>query len=474
MLKKANLAQLIPLCQEYKKYIENDSKCIIDIDSCDSTFHTHPQLLIDNFIETRKQFYRRFQKMWLGISAKEEFNTVMKNRTVQFVINHFGIQNIVFQVHVETKNHQFAVKKIRLDIYQTKRTDWEYQDRLCQGVNDRGQCGEYVRYIIIAWVIDLYKCETQKSSIDSQDQYFHRLLRLGSLIVNLVDMDGLSSAFSNCSLSHIERYVRNYAHKQKRGKLPINICASDFYTTRLNTSKFINKNVINVVARKLHSILRHEIDESKQIGLKYIASALHFYKKKYFTTHNCNICTNRNNIKCKIYSQQMLQWIGTEKFSDLISNGINYHHVKVLYVVRICVENCLYKRIKVLNQLSVQCFEHKELIALKLIKCSYKLSNGFIEVYEKYFVLTQPKIWNNARYMKLIQQFKNAWLNMKCNNCRIEYKLCKLKACSGCMVVAYCSKQCQKVDWKLAHKEICNKSWLSAYKALTITLFDRI
>jgi hypothetical protein len=32
----------------------------------------------------------------------------------------------------------------------------------------------------------------------------------------------------------------------------------------------------------------------------------------------------------------------------------------------------------------------------------------------------------------------------------------KLKACSGCKTVLYCSKECQKADWKGGHKAVCN------------------
>eukprot|EP01083_Nonionella_stella_P054024 142733_1 len=32
----------------------------------------------------------------------------------------------------------------------------------------------------------------------------------------------------------------------------------------------------------------------------------------------------------------------------------------------------------------------------------------------------------------------------------------KLQRCSGCKIVSYCNKKCQKYDWKLLHRELCD------------------
>ena len=43
-----------------------------------------------------------------------------------------------------------------------------------------------------------------------------------------------------------------------------------------------------------------------------------------------------------------------------------------------------------------------------------------------------------------------------CNGCKIISL--KLKICTGCNKVLYCSRECQKKDWK-EHKKICKKDW---------------
>lgn len=48
-----------------------------------------------------------------------------------------------------------------------------------------------------------------------------------------------------------------------------------------------------------------------------------------------------------------------------------------------------------------------------------------------------------------------ARLGARCNACKKEAS--DLKFCTGCNVIKYCDKDCQKADWK-SHKKTCKKT----------------
>lgn len=48
------------------------------------------------------------------------------------------------------------------------------------------------------------------------------------------------------------------------------------------------------------------------------------------------------------------------------------------------------------------------------------------------------------------------WLNPLCSNCKDRKK--PLMRCMRCQVVSYCSKECQKADWKRHKKECANEN----------------
>jgi len=45
---------------------------------------------------------------------------------------------------------------------------------------------------------------------------------------------------------------------------------------------------------------------------------------------------------------------------------------------------------------------------------------------------------------------------LRCGNCGID-GACATKQCGGCKVLRYCSKECQKHDWKCRHKAVCKE-----------------
>jgi hypothetical protein len=48
-----------------------------------------------------------------------------------------------------------------------------------------------------------------------------------------------------------------------------------------------------------------------------------------------------------------------------------------------------------------------------------------------------------------------AWIDLCCDYCKKQLDRKQVKRCSSCLVAVYCSKQCQKHDWKQIHKVAC-------------------
>jgi len=75
------------------------------------------------------------------------------------------------------------------------------------------------------------------------------------------------------------------------------------------------------------------------------------------------------------------------------------------------------------------------------------------------FVLTREDILNDLQgstkaALKAISHMKKEQMCAKCH--KYGGKDGKLKKCSGCNAIFYCSPECQKLDWK-RHKHECKK-----------------
>lgn len=49
----------------------------------------------------------------------------------------------------------------------------------------------------------------------------------------------------------------------------------------------------------------------------------------------------------------------------------------------------------------------------------------------------------------------NAWYNRICSNCGNKKNVKKLKKCSGCYLIEYCNRECQRNHWSI-HKLRCS------------------
>eukprot|EP01084_Bolivina_argentea_P090410 162932_1 len=100
--------------------------------------------------------------------------------------------------------------------------------------------------------------------------------------------------------------------------------------------------------------------------------------------------------------------------------------------------------------------KEKHLMDKHGIEMSHEVCDCFIELiciqhylYGNKITMQTVKEWesNNANY-KMVQKDK-------CNVCGIGKNERKLYACSNCRWLKYCSKKCQKLDWKNNHHSIC-------------------
>merc|ERR1712130_56054 len=54
-----------------------------------------------------------------------------------------------------------------------------------------------------------------------------------------------------------------------------------------------------------------------------------------------------------------------------------------------------------------------------------------------------PRIHHGCQYM--LESARDGWKKQRCSNCGNQSRL---KCCSGCGDVGYCSRRCQKIAWK--------------------------
>eukprot|EP01084_Bolivina_argentea_P233013 392553_1 len=71
-------------------------------------------------------------------------------------------------------------------------------------------------------------------------------------------------------------------------------------------------------------------------------------------------------------------------------------------------------------------------------------------------------IKNNC--VSLLLYCKKNWREQNCSCCGLKNTNSNnksLRSCKGCGEVFYCSRKCQKIDWKATHRYLCSKYWLN-------------
>lgn len=113
---------------------------------------------------------------------------------------------------------------------------------------------------------------------------------------------------------------------------------------------------------------------------------------------------------------------------------------------------------------SLKCFEkklmenkrvllkHERFVMLRYYDGAVPFGHDCMKVVQKYIVQAPDRTFNVILYVLAIVCFRRTM----CAGCNddFRYKKRELKRCGGCRKVSYCSRKCQKMDYKV-HKEIC-------------------
>eukprot|EP01084_Bolivina_argentea_P085149 153904_1 len=209
------------------------------------------------------------------------------------------------------------------------------------------------------------------------------------------------------------------------------ILNEEYVNTKLIFGKIKSK-----LAQTAKMIKKWNCDIMEKIGMQYVCGAFNWYCSGIY---NCNHHT-------EFYLMGKTQCLLKRRY-DLANQ---------YFVISACITDDLYERVLSLKSLSSNCYLNGQyLIGLKVLRCVYKLCNGYIlpSFVKKYF----------TEKTKFVQQISK----LNCFNCNA--RRCKLRVCKACMKAVYCSVLCQKIHWKKTHRDQCDKVWYSknaAYRDL--------
>eukprot|EP01084_Bolivina_argentea_P129536 228760_1 len=446
------LMQMVRVCREFQKYTGNDDIIVYNIDSKFAPkFHIHPNLLANNFFERRQQFYDALKKVVQNIKDDDELFEYCEDEEVSFMLHHFGIQNVIQKIErykkkLETKQqtdlnlHKNSNKKSNASGIKQKikiKAKLSFLDR-----------SQKTPLLLILWCLISLRNEPEL-----QNQSLSLLHKAVFMISTGISIDihkvKVFKMIQNSTDAQLEKKIKTVGILYKDVDLD---------------SKFVDKKQMILTCNDLRSWTSNGIDGMSIVANDYKHKAIKLVAKQFFNYYDCKLCHYPHKYNSKTNVNYGSQLFAHECISSRIISD-KHHYAKTIGVIKICILNDLIERVNELNILSVACSICKEFfIALRMKRCVYKLSNGYIE----HDVLTTDHM------LKQISYLEGLWWNAKCNSCRLKGSDKKHKACTGCMKVVYCSRRCQKLDWNTQHRNECDRSWKSIYGALKMTILDRM
>merc|ERR1712228_946023 len=153
--------------------------------------------------------------------------------------------------------------------------------------------------------------------------------------------------------------------------------------------------------------------------------------------------------------------IGQCSFSQMDPTDVRTKQIgRHVFVDSICNSTSLYAMTLSLRYLSRICYDLDQfVIALRLLNMAY----AYCTMYE----LTITPTFVKEKYSKKRKKIKKKLNKLVCSYCGRKGKL---KCCTACMNAVYCTKLCQKRDWRAGHRNKCDGEWLEEYKKLKVRL----
>eukprot|EP01084_Bolivina_argentea_P004393 8348_1 len=172
--------------------------------------------------------------------------------------------------------------------------------------------------------------------------------------------------------------------------------------------------------------------------------------RKYYTNPK-EILHNFETLFCNTYVMNITQIISPKKGHNLPSVIIDHSKIK-FYSMKLNVKNAIGAIKMLLPEIDNQ--------------WSTRFKYGYCVFYVKknFKIVVVNVMFNDLRFHtdNSIFQLRFRGHN-KCRSCnRKKGNFIKLKLCSQCLDVAYCSYRCQKYHWKYRHRFDCSKEILPA------------
>eukprot|EP01084_Bolivina_argentea_P305372 527544_1 len=438
-----------------------DTEVAYDIQSINGVYydHIHARGLVTNFQQNR-QSAKSIISSTLELLPNHEMKKIMQNRSKRQMITHYGHFRDILSAHKIRKSDNY--------LYINSVGATEQYNRLLtlkpRSIFDSNLIN--VTFIIV----DCMKYNQRRCF---NDLLFKRFIR------HYISVTMLSTKrFSHVKDKNCPEYHKNLKcdiclssdniDEAFLGYLMI-FCAQNIYDKLLSLSEaelaklmvYFYKNISkNQQPTKMR--IKFKAQQIKKWNIKKI---IKFGKQHVISS--CDYFVRTANKKCKEFrfddNNQMFHIMG--KVAAQVDK--DYDLAIPYFVIAACTTNDLYERVLSLKGLVITCYLNKQyLIGLTILKCVYKLCKGYIF---PSFVETQ--------YFKQKKQFRKKVKKMECNNCCAAYKMYerKLKACTGCMEVAYCAKRCQKIHWNKTHRLQCTrKGWYQVYAMIKDTILDRM